>query len=512
MPEEVPPAAFLHVLIPVFGRPGYLRELLTTIEQHLLAPDGASAGDEVLVTIVDDASLGSGIEELVSGFPGVEYVRNPVNLGIGGNFNRCVELSRGRYTVLVGSDDAFMPGYVDALQRIRAAVGDVEVLAPGVRVIDGSGRPSRPMADRVKHLIAPRASNPSAPHLIRGDDGVARLLVGNYLYFPALAWRTETLRGLRFDPAFEIALDFDLLTRMLDAGGCIAFVDSPAVFSYRRHASSASQAAMLGANVRYDEEREVHRKAVEMARLRGWRHSVVVGRLQPTSRLNYLLMKMPRTRSGASTAAAQPEDNQAAAPLRTDTPGYTRRLSVAQRASLKTLVGAHLPYRAHITSLRLGRTLDVGCGTGRNLRWLAPGSVGVDSNATSVAFARARGLPAMGPEEFLRGPGAAESGFDSLLLSHLLEHLSVPDIDELLEAYLPHLRPGGRLVVITPQERGQASDPSHVTWLDASAVSSILVRHGLRIERTYSFPLPRPAGRAFAHNESVVIATTQSRP
>ena len=288
------PEAFVHVLVPVFGRPEYLRDLLASIQQHVADATGAQAASDVLVTVVDDASPGAGIEALVSEFPSVAYVRNPDNVGIAANFNRCVDLSRGRYTVLVGSDDLFLPGYVDVLRRMRSAVGEVEVLAPGVRVIDEQGRTSRPIADRVKRMIAPRSSNPSAPHLVHGDHGAARLLIGNYLYFPALAWRTDSLRSLRFSSEFDIALDFDLLTRMLDAGGTIAYVDAPPVFAYRRHGASASQAAMRGANLRFAEEKEVHRRAVAMARRRGWRRAEVVGVLQPTSRLNYLYSKLPR--------------------------------------------------------------------------------------------------------------------------------------------------------------------------------------------------------------------------
>jgi SAM-dependent methyltransferase len=67
----------------------------------------------------------------------------------------------------------------------------------------------------------------------------------------------------------------------------------------------------------------------------------------------------------------------------------------------------------------LGRTLDVGCGIGRNLPTLAPGSVGVDRNVTAVALARENGLQAMAVDEFFTSAEAAPASFDGILPSHV---------------------------------------------------------------------------------------------
>jgi hypothetical protein len=75
----------------------------------------------------------------------------------------------------------------------------------------------------------------------------------------------------------------------------------------------------------------------------------------------------------------------------------------------------------------------------------------------------------------------------------------------LVRAHLPYLRPGGRVVVICPQERGQASDATHVTFLDAAAITTILDDAGVTVERSRSFPLPRVAGHVFTHNETIVV-------
>jgi hypothetical protein len=67
------------------------------------------------------------------------------------------------------------------------------------------------------------------------------------------------------------------------------------------------------------------------------------------------------------------------------------------------------------------------------------------------------------------------------------------------------VRGGGRVVLITPQERGQASDATHVTFVDDRALASLARRFGL-VGEPRSFPLPRIAGKAFRYNEFVLVA------
>jgi hypothetical protein len=83
--------------------------------------------------------------------------------------------------------------------------------------------------------------------------------------------------------------------------------------------------------------------------------------------------------------------------------------------------------------------------------------------------------------------------------------MTPPEATELVRSHLRSLMPGGRVAVICPQERGQASDATHVTFLDAAAITAILADAGVAVERSLSFPLPRVAGRVFTHNETIVI-------
>jgi 2-polyprenyl-3-methyl-5-hydroxy-6-metoxy-1,4-benzoquinol methylase len=144
---------------------------------------------------------------------------------------------------------------------------------------------------------------------------------------------------------------------------------------------------------------------------------------------------------------------------------------------------------------------------GRNLRNCDPGSVGVDHNAHSVAAARDLGLTAYTPDEFGGAAGCAPGSFDSLLCAHVLEHLDEDTGAGLLATYLPYLRPGGRAVFITPQEAGFRSDATHVRFVGFAELAAQARTAGLTVRRTYSFPLPRAAGKLFRYNEFVVVTT-----
>ena len=194
-------------------------------------------------------------------------------------------------------------------------------------------------------------------------------------------------------------------------------------------------------------------------------------------------------------------------PTTTDS-AYTARLaaSTAPRTGWRRLIDPQVPYRWNIRRLGLGRVLDIGCGTGRNLAHLDGNGVGIDHNEASVAEARRRGLTAYTTDEFASSPDATPGSYDSLLFAHVLEHLTLDDAEALVAEYLPRRRVGGKVVVICPQERGFASDATHVTMLTRDDIAALLGRLGLQTIAARSFPFPAAAGRWFTHNETVVVA------
>jgi SAM-dependent methyltransferase len=185
---------------------------------------------------------------------------------------------------------------------------------------------------------------------------------------------------------------------------------------------------------------------------------------------------------------------------------YTKWLRRQESVWWKRLLDVQRPYRYHLRSLKLGYVLDVGCGLGRNLHNLAGKGVGVDHNPESVASVRARGYTAYLPDEFLASEDGQPDRFDAMLLSHVAEHMHFDQARALVATYLPFIRRDARVVFITPQRAGFRSDPTHVQFFDFADLTRLALALGLEVERRYSFPFPRFAGRLFKHNEFVLLA------
>ena len=196
------------------------------------------------------------------------------------------------------------------------------------------------------------------------------------------------------------------------------------------------------------------------------------------------------------TAENRPGPSDDAARPGTEAPAYAARLQSLEQARWKQLLDVQVPYRWNIRRL----------GLGRNLAHLGGEGVGVDHNPTSVAKARERGLQAYTADEFLAGPLAHPGSFDSLLAAHLVEHMTEADAVDLLQTYLPLVRPTGKVVLITPQEKGYTTDATHVRFCGYEEVATLCEKVGLRVVRQYSFPFPRPAGKVFPYNEFVTLA------
>jgi SAM-dependent methyltransferase len=185
---------------------------------------------------------------------------------------------------------------------------------------------------------------------------------------------------------------------------------------------------------------------------------------------------------------------------------YAEQRLTSEAAWWKRVLDVQRPYRSHLRRLQLGLVLEVGCGIGRNLDHLRGTSVGVDPNARAVEIARGRGLTAYTPDE-LRASGWIGPGcFDSLLFSHVLEHMNAEQATALVRGHLDLLRPGGRVVVLTPQEAGFRSDSTHVEFMDFEKVEAVARAAGLEVDSRYSFPLPRFTGGFFKYNEFVTLA------
>lgn len=181
------------------------------------------------------------------------------------------------------------------------------------------------------------------------------------------------------------------------------------------------------------------------------------------------------------------------------------RLATEESAWWKKILDVQVPYRWNLRRLNPGFTLDIGCGLGRNLKNLSGNGVGIDHNPHSVEITKTRGLQAFTPESFEESLFNKPASFDSILLSHVVEHMLEGEVKEVLDTYMHLLKPQGQVIFITPQEYGFQSDPTHIQFMDFAKLRAIASKSGLLVVREFSFPFPRSFGRFFKYNEFVCV-------
>jgi glycosyltransferase involved in cell wall biosynthesis len=279
----------LHVMIPAYGKSPYLRQTLESAVKHLPL--------EVPITVIEDPSSDADLENLVKEFPRVEYLKNTVRLGIGGNFTNSIKKSNGVFTQICGSDDIFIGNPIEKLTDTLALNQKVSVIGFDVKVINDKNREVRALPDVVKKILRPKIGN----SIIFSNSKIfSNLMLGDWLYFPAILWRTETVKKYEFSGDFHTAMDLDILIRLLNADEKIAFIKSK-VLGYRRHDQSASSlyAKSIG---RFDEEFLCHKNALEIARRKNWKTGAILAQLALTVRLHAILQSFLMVFSSPSSA------------------------------------------------------------------------------------------------------------------------------------------------------------------------------------------------------------------
>jgi len=137
------------------------------------------------------------------------------------------------------------------------------------------------------------------------------------------------------------------------------------------------------------------------------------------------------------------------------------------------------------------RVLEVGCGSGELLRSLAGSArfaVGVDLSAAGLGIARGKAPVACASADKLP---FEDSSFDAVVAQHLIEHLSEPGVA--LAEWRRVLRPGGRLVLVTPNaaypDPSHFEDPTHVHLFTPASLREALVKGGYSVDALFTlFP------------------------
>ena len=264
----------LDIFIPYWGEPALMRE---TVESVL-----GQDSDAWRLTIVDDAYPSDEIQRWVEtlGHPRITYLRKDANEGITANYRTCVGLASEPLMAMLGCDDRLLPNYVREMLAAHARFAGPAIIQPGVDVIDERGQVVKTLADQVKQrVVQPRGGG---FQLLGGESLAANLLTGDWLYWPALTFRTERIKAFDFREGYPIIQDLALVMDMVFAGEQLLVTPNVA-FQYRRHSASASSTKLIDGS-RFAGERAYFALAASQAAEVGWRRAERAARRRLTSR------------------------------------------------------------------------------------------------------------------------------------------------------------------------------------------------------------------------------------
>jgi GT2 family glycosyltransferase len=217
------PRPFWSVMIPTYEpNPEFLRAVLESV----LAQDPGAAAMEI--ALVDDASQRVDPRDCVpaGARDRIGWFRQAQRVGIGRNWNTCVQRARGHWVHLLHQDDLLRPGFYAHLRAgIERCPSAGAAFCRDV-IVDSRGA-----------LVASQRQLRDEAGIL--DDWIEHIFVGLHLRAVALVIKREvyeTLGGFRLD--LDYALDWDMWKRI--AAARPLWYEPEALACYRSHGASAS--------------------------------------------------------------------------------------------------------------------------------------------------------------------------------------------------------------------------------------------------------------------------------
>jgi glycosyltransferase involved in cell wall biosynthesis len=223
----------LTVCLPTFNKALYL----PTAVESVLAQDFR----DYELLIVDDAST-DGTAEAVQRFRDsrIRFLRNPQNLGLVENWNRCLNLAQGDYVMVFHDDDVMLPGLLRREVEVLDANPKVVLVHAAAQAIDESGA--------VLCVAAPHAW----PQLSSGLEFVTYYWTQGYVVMPSAMFRKSLALKLgAFNPNLRLCGDADMWQRLAFEGQ-VAFLDD-LLISNRIHALQTTQRILTNSLQMLDE-------------------------------------------------------------------------------------------------------------------------------------------------------------------------------------------------------------------------------------------------------------------
>ena len=263
------------IALPFYGDVGFLKEAVASVI--------AQTDPNWRLLVVDD---GYPDETLPAWFAGlndsrISYLRNVENLGANGNFQKCLNLVTSEFCVVMGADDILEPDFIEVVTNTILKYPEASIIHPGIKIVDEENNITSTRSEVIKLKIR---NSIESKQILHGEALATSLMKGNWMYFPAITWRTRIIQEIGFRSGFNVCQDLGLAMDLIMQGGKMVLIDDE-IFRYRRHVSSDSSIKAINGE-RFIDERNFFKVMNTDLKSLGWNKAALAAKLHLTSRLH----------------------------------------------------------------------------------------------------------------------------------------------------------------------------------------------------------------------------------
>jgi hypothetical protein len=191
---------------------------------------------------------------------------------------------------VIHADDVLENDFIEV--SIKAHVQNPSAVAvhTSVTVVDEENEKRFSFPDFVKFHVAPYKHSRSV--LTNDDSGLASVLRGNFIFCPTVSFKTNLIAQPLFDPQWSMAVDLELISRLLLDGQTIVGIPD-FVYRYRRHQNNLTS-KLTDTTARFVEEISFYKQIAVKCTQKGFDKSAIVASRLTMVRLHVMYRIMQK--------------------------------------------------------------------------------------------------------------------------------------------------------------------------------------------------------------------------
>jgi glycosyltransferase involved in cell wall biosynthesis len=277
----------MDIALPFYGDVAFLKKAVASVI--------AQTDPNWHLLVVDDGYPDGTLPTWFAGLndPRISYLRNEKNLGANGNFQKCLSLITSDFCVVMGADDLLESDFIEVVTKTISRYPEASIIHPGIKIVDEENNEISTRSEVIKLKIR---NSIESNQILLGEVLATSLMKGNWMYFPAITWRTKIIQDIGFRPGFNVCQDLGLAMDLIMQGGKMVLIDDE-IFRYRRHMASDSSVKAINGE-RFIDERNFFKVMNTDLKSLGWNSAARAAKLHLTSRLHAASLIPACIRSG----------------------------------------------------------------------------------------------------------------------------------------------------------------------------------------------------------------------